>query len=78
MTSRRGTVHLLVQRNADYADVLTNLKTIIESEDFKKAIELERIEYIDLRFGNKIFYKEKEGAIEIPALKESTPELRPL
>jgi hypothetical protein len=77
MTSRRGTVHLLVQRNADYADVLTNLKTIIESEDFRKAAELERIEYIDLRFGNKIFYKEKEGAIEIPVLEDRAPELRP-
>lgn len=77
MTPRRGVVHLLVQRNARYDEVLTNIQTVIESEDFKKVADLGRIEYIDLRFGNKIFYKEKEGEIEAPVVHESVPELRP-
>lgn len=39
-------------------DILNNLKTVIETEEINEA-QLSNLEYIDLRFGNKVYYKIK-------------------
>ncbi|MCR4274864.1 MAG: hypothetical protein NUW02_02330 [Candidatus Campbellbacteria bacterium] len=77
-TPHRDTLRLLVKRSNSYDEVLTNLTTIIESDDFKKAGGIMGVEYIDLRFGNKVFYKEKEHKEQAPSLLEVTPELQSL
>ena len=43
----------------DYAALLANLKTLVESDSFKAKIssDASNIDYIDLQYGNKIFYR---------------------
>lgn len=50
---------LIVARKADVGNVLKVLKTVLDEEVKEKRINLE---YIDLRFGNKVFYKLQGGA----------------
>jgi cell division septal protein FtsQ len=51
--------HLVVNLRGQVASTLANFSTVIDSEVFKKdATDSKRkLDYIDLRFGNKIFYK---------------------
>jgi hypothetical protein len=48
--------YLLIEKNDDPNEVLNNLKTVIETEELNDA-QFKNLEYIDLRFGNKVYYK---------------------
>lgn len=49
---------LIVNKEQNMDIAFENFKTLIESKDFKEKVgEQLRFEYIDLRFGNKLFYK---------------------
>jgi hypothetical protein len=48
--------YLLIERTDDPNEVLNNLKTVIESEGLNGA-QFRNLEYIDLRFGNKVYYE---------------------
>lgn len=47
---------IILRRNNDFADILTNLKSIFASEVFRD-INMLTVDYIDLRFGRKVYYK---------------------
>ena len=53
-----GGSKVIFNRQVNLSDVLQNLKSVLESDVFRARGALE-FEYIDLRFGNKIFYKFK-------------------
>jgi hypothetical protein len=48
-------MHLKVSFNQSYEEILSNLKAILGSS----AIKDKEIDYIDLRFGNRVYYKFK-------------------
>lgn len=51
---------LIIGAAADLSVILKNLETILRSDNLKKALARGGgIDYIDLRYGNKIFYKFK-------------------
>ncbi|MEK7088433.1 MAG: hypothetical protein AAB952_01715 [Patescibacteria group bacterium] len=51
---------LIISIDDDLSKVLENLETILSSDNLKKALARGGvIDYIDLRYGNKIFYKFK-------------------
>lgn len=58
----RGGVSLLVAPDAPLVQVLENLAVVTESEKFREAMQdSERtLEYIDMRFDNKVFYRFQE------------------
>ncbi|OGG54833.1 hypothetical protein A3D62_02235 [Candidatus Kaiserbacteria bacterium RIFCSPHIGHO2_02_FULL_49_11] len=47
---------VLISRNRDFSETFENLKIVLDSETFKKRAGLD-IDYLDLRFGNKIYFK---------------------
>ena len=49
---------ILFARKQRSSEVLGNLKVVLESETFKDE-DRGDIEYIDLRFGNKVYFKLK-------------------
>jgi hypothetical protein len=49
---------ILFNRTGNLSDVLQNLKSVLESDVFRSQGTL-KLDYLDLRFGNKIFYKFK-------------------
>ncbi len=53
-----GESKILFTREQSSSEVLDNLTVILESETFKEK-NMEDIEYIDLRFGNKVYFKLK-------------------
>jgi hypothetical protein len=69
-------VHILVSDSISYEETLRNLDAILHEKDF--SIDL--VSEIDLRFGNKVFFKERSDAdvdSEFTPSGESS-ELRPL
>lgn len=48
--------YLLISKYGQPKNVIQNLKITIETEELNRA-QLENLEYIDLRFGNKVYYK---------------------
>lgn len=58
----RGGVSLLITPDAPLVQVLENLAVVTESEKFRDAMQdSERtLEYIDMRFDNKVFYRFQE------------------
>ena len=46
---------VVFSRDGDLSQILANLEAVLNSE----TLENEKIDYIDLRFGNKVFYKFK-------------------
>lgn len=51
---------LLIDLRENPDDIISNLEAVINSDEFKKAgISPKNLEYIDLRFGTKVFFKEK-------------------
>ena len=55
----KGGVDILVGDNQDVSEVRENLEAILGADEFKDG-KLERLEYLDLRFGNKVYLKEKK------------------
>lgn len=51
-----GGYRILFRRNDDFANTFRILKKVLDSEISEKRA---RLEYIDVRFGNKVFYKMK-------------------
>lgn len=49
---------LMIDYQDQAQEILNNLKTVIETEEINEA-QLSNLEYIDLRFGNKVYYKIK-------------------
>lgn len=49
---------LLIDKNDQPENIFSNLNTILEKDAINEA-QLGNIEYIDLRFGNKVYYKIK-------------------
>lgn len=54
----QGDARLLFARSQDLGEVLQNLDSVLSSEPLEGTDSLE-LDYIDLRFGNKIFYRLK-------------------
>lgn len=50
---------ILFGRGQNLSDILSNLESILASDEFKDK-GFSEIEYLDLRFGNKAYYKYKE------------------
>ncbi|MEO8637426.1 MAG: hypothetical protein ABI430_00810 [Candidatus Taylorbacteria bacterium] len=52
---------VLVNEREAFAKTVEHLKTLLESDSFKKDVKNSptNIDYIDLRFGNRVFYKFK-------------------
>jgi len=48
---------LIFGRSADFSSILSNFKTIVSEPSFGGPEALAKIDYIDLRYGNKVFYK---------------------
>ena len=55
-----GGSKILFNREQPTSVVLENLKIVLESETFQDE-DMENIEYIDLRFGNKVYFKLKSN-----------------
>ena len=55
----QGGMKILVGDNQDVSEVRENLEAILGADEFKDG-KLERLEYLDLRFGNKVYLKEKK------------------
>lgn len=55
----RGGAHLHFRLEPDYGKLLKRLETLVsERELFSKGVDsIERLEYIDLRYGNKVYFK---------------------
>lgn len=56
----KGNGQLIVNSTDDFSVILKNLEAILHSDNLKKALARGGvIDYIDLRYGNKVFYKFK-------------------
>lgn len=62
-------VDLLITKDADIQNVFENIESVLQADGFKGK-PLSTFEYIDLRFGNKIYVKE-HGADEELAKEEA-------
>ena len=47
---------IFVTRNADFAEARVNLESVLDSSEFKERTP-GKFDYIDLRFGNKVYFK---------------------
>lgn len=54
-----GGGHLIVATDANLDSVTANLQSIVSDPSFGGVEGISRINYVDLRFGNKVFYKLK-------------------
>lgn len=52
-------VKILFEARQDLGTILSNIKLLIEREELALLSTTPRFEYIDLRYGNKVFYKSK-------------------
>jgi len=55
----QGGAKMLMGADQDVAEVRENLEALLSSDEFKNG-KLDRLDYLDLRFGNKVYLKEKE------------------
>ena len=53
-------VHLLCSGATSYDDTLSNISALLKSDTFATST-LSSLEYIDMRFGNKVYLKKKEN-----------------
>ena len=59
-TTAPSSFSLFVTASSSYTQAINDLTVILDSPDFKKEVhELSLLDYIDLRFDNKVFYKTK-------------------
>ncbi|MDO8483183.1 MAG: hypothetical protein Q7S86_05205 [bacterium] len=54
-----GGGRLVVSSEPDIPSVVSNLQSVISEPDFEASGGIGKIDYIDMRFGNKVFYKLK-------------------
>lgn len=59
--SLKGGGRLIINSSDDLSIILKNLGTVLRSDNLKKAITNDTLDYIDLRYGNKVFYKLKSS-----------------
>ena len=52
---------MLFRSGTNPASLVKDFKLVLSSDALKKDID--RLEYIDLRFGNKVYFKLKESAV---------------
>ncbi len=52
-----GKSKIIFDKNQDVKEVMNNLQSVLNMEDFEDIENFKKLEYIDLRFGNKVFYK---------------------
>lgn len=67
-------VDVLIEKTAHIEDVFTKIESVFQSDEFKDK-PLELFEYIDLRFGNKVYAKERGVGDEEAT---TTPVVRPV
>lgn len=48
---------LIIGLDSDFASIVSNFKTIVSDPSFGGADGLAKVDYIDLRYGNKVYYK---------------------
>ena len=48
---------IIFDNNQDIKEVINNLQSVLNMEEFEDIKNFKKLEYIDLRFGNKVFYK---------------------
>lgn len=73
MLSLSSGVTLMITKDADIQSIFENIESILLSEKFKST-PLESFEYIDLRFGSKIYVKEWGAGDEESPVEEALPE----
>jgi hypothetical protein len=69
---------LLVRRDDDHTRVLERIRTVLASEEFS-AYETEDVEYIDMRFGNRVYFRPRTEplrpstgpAVNVPTREEA-------
>lgn len=50
---------LIFADDTDLSAAFSNFQSVVSNPDFKSSGNFEKLDYIDLRFGNKVFYKLK-------------------
>ena len=68
------TVKLLVSPSQSAQETFDNLRSILESEEFAHVTSGD-FNYIDLRFGNRVFVNEEESVVEEAETATSTEAL---
>ena len=58
-----NSTNILMAKDSDIEDVFAHIESVFQTEEFKD-VALENLEYIDVRFGNKVYVKERGVAIE--------------
>ncbi|MBU1557428.1 FtsQ-type POTRA domain-containing protein [Patescibacteria group bacterium] len=48
---------IIFDKNQNIKEVMNNLQSILNMDEFTDIENFKKLEYIDLRFGNKVFYK---------------------
>jgi len=48
---------IIFDKNQNIKETINNLQSVLNMEEFTDIEEVKKLEYIDLRFGNKVFYK---------------------
>jgi hypothetical protein len=54
-----GGVRLIVSRDAVFSSVFSNLQAIVSDQDSGGVEGFKKADYVDMRFGNKVFYKRR-------------------
>jgi|GEM_PF-1504290 len=71
-----GEVNILMTKSADIEGIFQNIESVFLAKEFKGK-KLESFEYIDLRFGNKVYIKER-GAGEEEVIPPAIPVVKPV
>ncbi|MEN9338452.1 MAG: hypothetical protein RI945_177 [Candidatus Parcubacteria bacterium] len=64
--------YIYLNKKDDGESLWITFASAIAQENFKAKIEkdLENLEYIDIRFGNKVFYKFRDGSVDIASQED--------
>lgn len=66
-----GGAKLLLDKNATVENTINNLESVLDSDDFAH-LRSDNFQYIDLRFGNKVFVNEEVAVPEMDTATTST------
>ncbi len=77
LSKKKNTNHfpkILFKKDADWDKMLLNIETIFHTEKFKNNFEnnFENFVYLDLRYGNKVYYKFGKDTVDIKENKTET------